>query len=60
MKIFDWVIIFAYNKHLRLHDLQFSYQPKCINLHVHLDGNWNYIVFYAKWFRSLLVDDGYE
>ena len=27
MKIFDWVIIFAYNKHLRLHDLQFSYQP---------------------------------
>ena len=27
MKIFDWVIIFAYNKQLRLHDLHFSYQP---------------------------------
>ena len=27
MKIFDWVIILAYNKHLQLDDLQFSYQP---------------------------------
>ena len=27
MKIFDGVIILAYNKHLQLDDLQFSYQP---------------------------------
>ena len=27
VKIFEWVIISAYNKHLPLHDLQFSYQP---------------------------------
>ena len=27
MKIFDWVIILAYNKQLKLDDLQFSYQP---------------------------------
>ena len=31
MKIFDWVIILAYNQQLHLDDLQFSYQPNVSN-----------------------------
>ena len=30
MKIFDWVIILAYNKHVHIHDLQFSYQANVL------------------------------
>ena len=52
-KIFDWLIILAY----MISNLVISLMSQ---LHVHLVGNWNYIVFYAKWFRSVLMYDGYE